>query len=608
MAILKQTNTNKPLTIDKFLGINLTKAGDTQLELGESGNMKNCYITKDYDLAKIEGYLQLFTLKYNKPIQGMWYGTLDNKLTFIFALNGSIYRLNDNYWLDDTLWGSFDDCVTNLGNLTDSLTNFFLFNNILYIINGYEYKKYIGTGTIQTVTGYIPKTYIGCKPSTGSGTAFEDINLLTGSKRVTFNGDTTSTYKLLEQNIDSIDFVKVDGVTKTITTHYTVNLTTGIITFTSGNIPAVGINNVEIEWTKGTGTRELVEKNRFAELFGEASDNRVFLYGHTDNINQRINSILADGIPSAEYFSATNIDLIGSSDFAITDIKQQQKSMLVFKENETYYSYYDIVNLDGVDIVNFPIYKINDTRGNLPYGQSQLLNNKIYTIDTTLINWTTTQIVDERNMKEIGIRIQRDLNNNDLSLAKTVDYQSKFEMWISIGKQVWIYNYLLDTFSRLTLEDEPTCWILIGSELYFGTTDGRIMKISENYITFNGVAIESHWEMNMFNFGTDYLTKSLTKAWITLASQTKSSCDIKFVTDSSITPTTESIDRSIITFGNVDFSNFTFTTNYNPKTFRLKLRAKKFTYLKLVLDSNEIDTSFVVLNFTLKTETGSETK
>jgi len=608
MAILKQTNTNKPLTLDKFLGINLTKAGDTQLELGQSGNMNNCYITKDYDLAKIEGYLQLFSSTYNKPIQGMWYGTLADKLTFIFALNGSIYRLNDDYWLNDETWDTFASAVTNLGNLTDDTTNFFLFNNILYIINGHEYKKYLGTGVIQTVTGYIPKIYIGCKPSTGSGTAFEDINMLIGSKRATFNGDTTDTYKLLEQNIDSIDFVKVDGVTKTLTTHYTVNLTTGIITFTAGNIPIVGINNVEIQWTKGTGTREIVEKNRFSELFGEASDNRVFLYGHTDSINQRINSTLADGIPSAEYFSATNLDLIGSSDFAITDIKQQQKSMIIFKENETYYSYYDIVNLDGVDIVSFPIYKINDTRGNLPLGQSQLLNNKIYTIDTTLINWTTTQLVDERNMKEIGTRIQRDLNNNDLSLAKTIDYQSKFEMWISIGKKVWIYNYLLDTFSRLTLEDEPTCWILIGSELYFGTTDGRIMKISEDYITFNGVAIESHWEMNMFNFGTDYLTKSLTKAWITLASQTKSSCDIKFVTDSNITPTTESIDRSIITFGNVDFSNFTFTTNYNPKTFRLKLRAKKFTYLKLVLDSNEIDTSFVVLNFTLKTETGSETK
>lgn len=33
--------------------------------------------------------------------------------------------------------------------------------------------------------------------------------------------------------------VKVDGVTKTLTTHYTVSATTGIVTFTMGNIPTL---------------------------------------------------------------------------------------------------------------------------------------------------------------------------------------------------------------------------------------------------------------------------------------------------------------------------------------------------------------------------------
>ncbi len=48
--------------------------------------------------------------------------------------------------------------------------------------------------------------------------------------------------------------IAVDGVTKTETTHYTVNYATGVVTFTAGNEPAVGVNNV----TAGFKFREKV--------------------------------------------------------------------------------------------------------------------------------------------------------------------------------------------------------------------------------------------------------------------------------------------------------------------------------------------------------------
>ena len=141
-------------------------------------------------------------------------------------------------------------------------------------------------------------------------------------------------------------------------------------------------------------------------------------------------------------------------------------------------------------------------------GQTQILDNDPFTIDTTLIKWYPTQTKDERNMKEIGARIQKDLNEYNLSKAKTVDFQNRFEMWIAIGKKVWIYNYKLDVFSRLELDHEPTCFLIINGELYFGTTTAKIMKFSKNYLTFNGKSIPSHWEMNMYDFGANHLMKN----------------------------------------------------------------------------------------------------
>jgi len=604
MAILK------PITVDKFLGLNMPKAGDTQLLLGESGNMTNCYITKDYDLAKIEGYLQLMTaVNATKPIQGMWQGNINGTYYYLFACNGHIYRFNDNYWLDDTTWGDWATNTIDLGTLTDAPTNFFAFGGSVYIQNGYEYKKWTGTGSIIDVIGYIPKVKVVTSPLSGAGTEYEKINLLIGKKRLTYKADSTAVYKLPESNIDSVDSVIVNGVVKTVTTHYVPNLATGIVTFTAGNFPTpvADEDEVQIYYTKGVGTRDIVLKNRFSFLFGQSTDTRVFMYGHTTQ-NQRIFSSLADGIPSAEYFTSTSIDLIGSSAFAITDLISQQTNFLVCKENETYYSYYDIVQLDGIDTVNFPIALINATRGSSAFSQGQLLNNDPYTIDTTLIRWTPTTIKDERNMKEMGARIQRDLNEYDLSKAKTIDRQNKFELWISIGKRVWIYNYKLDVFSRLLLDHEPTCFLIINGDIYFGTTVGKIMKLSDDYLTFNGKAIETHWEMNMYNFGADYLMKTLNKSWITFAVEGKTSADVKYVTNKNSDPQTESITYEVTTFNDLDFANFTFLTNYNPQAFRIKLKAKKFTYLKLVIDNISATTTFVVLNFTLQAETGGQVK
>jgi hypothetical protein len=50
------TNTDiKPYVIKKFLGLNLTSTGDTQILDGESGNMSNFVITDDKLTEKLGG-------------------------------------------------------------------------------------------------------------------------------------------------------------------------------------------------------------------------------------------------------------------------------------------------------------------------------------------------------------------------------------------------------------------------------------------------------------------------------------------------------------------------------------------------------------------------
>lgn len=169
-----------PLVINRFFGLNTARSGDTSISMGESGNMYNCYITQEYTIKKANGYLQLMgTAVTNKQIQGMWNGLIGGDEYFLFAKNGHIYSVTADLWKDFD--GTLTDQVTDLGTLTDAPTQFFAFDDKVYILNGTEYKSYDGT-TLADVAGYVPKIVIGAAPSTGAGTDFENLNMVNRQK------------------------------------------------------------------------------------------------------------------------------------------------------------------------------------------------------------------------------------------------------------------------------------------------------------------------------------------------------------------------------------------------------------------------------------------
>ena len=207
MASISTNESIHPVSITKFLGLNLSDTGDHQIKDGESGNMINFYITDDYKLRKIFGYKQL--LKLNTSIQGIYETNMNGINYVLYATNGHLYAVQSEYFTNEELWEEMSP--TDLGELTDDETTFFSFDEKVYVMNGHEYKVWDGE-TFKDVDGYIPKVMISTKPN-GSGTLYEQINLLTGKKHQTFNGDgTTKEYQLIEKQITSVDKVIVNTV------------------------------------------------------------------------------------------------------------------------------------------------------------------------------------------------------------------------------------------------------------------------------------------------------------------------------------------------------------------------------------------------------------
>lgn len=161
-------------------------------------------------------------------------------------------------------------------------SQYFIYQNLLYIKDGLNYLVYDGT-TLSDVVGYIPTTSISRKPS-GGGTIFENVNLLSDYRKNSFVADGTSkTFKCdVETFSSSTVKVWVNDVEKTI--GFTVNASTGSITFsTAPTAPLTdGQDNVIIQFEKiVSGYADRIKKCTLLATF----DDRVFFSGNQDYPN-----------------------------------------------------------------------------------------------------------------------------------------------------------------------------------------------------------------------------------------------------------------------------------------------------------------------------------
>ena len=609
------TNTEiSPFTVKAFLGLNLSTTGDTQLTDGESGNMTNFVITKDYKLRKCDGYKCVYD--FGHKITGLYEYKTGSANYLLIVSNGKLYKIPQSILDDDSTWGTLTPTL--IGSVGDYDTTFFSFDGKVYMLNGHSYMSYDGTNLVTSVTGYTPLVLFGCTPASGSGTEYDQINMINPQKHMTFNGNgSATTYQLAQKNIASVDKVIVNGTV--LSSGYSSNLTNGTVTFTTA--PSSGIDNVDIYWSKNDNTRSFIDKMKAGIVYGGNVDTKVFLYGNPDEQNRIRYSGTAGGAPSAEYFPATYQLDVGVKNFAVTDLTRQYDRLIATTNRpEAYTIGIDLIDVNGTSTPSVVTLPLNEVHGNIAFAQGQVINNNPVTIeDNQIIEWTSTSIRDERNMQIISDKILDDIADLDLSTAKTCDFQAKGQLWVAVADKIYIYGYLNDviklagktgrryTFSRIQLPVDSDLFQVIGDYMYMSTTTGKLMKFDKNYQDFDGTLINAHWEMNFSNFGASYLRKTMRKIWVTMQPQSHSSAEIGWITNKNECENPKVISYNMSVLDDADFANWSFKVSTNPQPFRLKLKAKKFTNLKITIDNDNTD-DCTILELAIKMETSGESK
>jgi len=249
---------------------------------------------------------------------------------------------------------------TLFGDMNEHKSEYFVFNNLLYVIDGKNYLVYDGKDIMPVVNYgdkhpvYVPTTYINIVPSGENadiGKEYEQRNILTPRFRHTFVADgTTREFYMNENNLDSIVSVKVYGAA---TTAYTTDLVNGKITFTTaptkpedtaradGSKYEQGYAGIEITASKTLKTIDGVTNNmsNIAELITKCTlcttyDGRVFCTGNPDYHNYVFfcgrNST---GYADPSYFGILNYVQDGVGMSPITGIMCVSDTLMVLKSD-----------------------------------------------------------------------------------------------------------------------------------------------------------------------------------------------------------------------------------------------------------------------------------
>ena len=572
MAQIKSNAQNKVLSNAKWRGLNENPDGDTKLKYGEASKMLNWKITKDNNLQIRPGYGLIADLG-TTPVLGLWNGYVSGVLMTLCSCGGYLYSLDLGTGVK-----------TEIGAVVGSFAHFFGFEGKCYLLTGSKYYCYDGT-TLSEVAGYRPLVSITNVPS-GGGTSLEQVNKLCGTRRCWFSPDGTATvFQLAETELTSIDYVKnlVTGENYP-TTAYTASIENGTVTFTTA--PAVGVNTIEIGWTFPTSYRSIVEAMRFSETYNGATDARVFIYGNGTN-KTFYSGLDYDGKPRADYFPDLNEIAVDSENTPVTALIRHYDSLLCFKSDSAYIIRYGTLTLaDSTITAAFYVTTLNRDIGNVALGQAALVKNQAVTLcGRSGYQWLLSSYGsrDERNAKCITDRVVSTLGGLDLKSALCFDYEYGTEYMISQGGKMVVYNYTSDAW-YVYGNIPATCFLAVGGRLYFGTSGGKLMRLSRDYRNDNGADIAATWESGAMDFGADFRLKYSTDVFVVIKPESGARMEVTAQSNRRSDNDVKVVSSGLATFAHVDFNHFSFATSRQSLTDRLHISMKTFTFYRFCLD------------------------
>jgi len=591
LASIKEDSAEQVYTLKKWMGIHESPDGDTKLAIGEAAAMDNWRVTRDGNIAKRPGSRQW--KDYGGPCMGVWSGFVGGHYMGLACANNKLWKFyEDGEWVDEEIGGM----------CTERRIGFIPYQENLYLLNGEEYLCFDGC-YLDNVGAYVPVVVIGLT-SEGEGTEYEQINKLTAKRRVWLSPDGTDVTWTMPEEVDTINYVKDRATLNDI--EYTRS--GNAITFSTA--PTAGVDTIEVEYSSPTSYRSQVEAMRFGELYTGVGDARILIYGDGSNAIFYSDCDM-DGNLRADYFPDLNVANIGANS-PVNSIVRHCNECLVFKSDSCYTLNDTTTQLSsGLTRLGFTVKNVNRSHGNSYCGEIVLReNDPIAMYNHEIYRWhsnntyTGAMSYDERQCERISDRVYSTCRKLDMKNAFVFDDDSESEVWFTDGDNILINNYACDawyTYSGMHLN----CLARVDEYLIGGDNVG-IRLISNSYTNDDTEKITAYWESGFIPFDKTYKRKFSAMTWVAMKQLSNGYLHVRIKTDRDQIDSKKDLQSIRSSFLSWNFNSFSFSTLANAKIVKLKLKAKKFVYYKLIFISDQANKSCLVTDFDiLVRETGN---
>lgn len=625
-------NGTKMFTIDQFLGVNEAMDGYTELKMGQASRMENFQITEGMNLALRPGVQRVDFAAERDPQQilGSWAGYITENSQEEHLCIVDFDGTQDRVWLyarkED---GHFtakhrQDNVLGLKTAENHMVKLFAFCGRLYIMSR-EKTVYYENGSFREEEPYIPLVVAGAAPA-GGGTNLENINLLTNMRRVSYSADGTSTAYVLPAEATGVTGIVIDNVSQDIT--QAGQFQAGSHAFQFKTAPVKGVGNVEITYSTDKSltdiSREAVLGMPLVEAYNGSTDTRLFV-GGKGNVCY-YTGVPNDGTVTPTYFPAlyeVAVDMTGAS---VTGLVRHYGKLMVFTRDGTYTIDYAPVTLSGGGTTaGFYLRPANREFGHDVVGQIQTVNNYPRSItENGIYEWrvTSKDYQSERYAVRISDMVKRTLKGADVSRIVTC----------SDALDKSYYVFLNDSDGTVLVNryglNQENVWFVYKGQRFRGVTnaftfgkDVVFTNDKEIFRLYNGVtkdaspepggqaeAIPAVWESGYMDFGADFQRKSSRQIYVSLLPDANTTVYVTAETDRRETYDEKAISQNLFTFDLIDFQNFSFLLNRVAKINRIRLKAKKFVYYKLIFRVHTPGARATILGCDLEVQYGAMAK
>ena len=591
-------------TVDRFLGINESGDGDTELKMGEASKMENFTITDEYNLALRPGIRRVDFNQERDPVPllAVWAGFLEERELLVMCdfADGKdrlfIYTKTD---ADNRRLIYRQDGALGLTTAEGAIVHIFSFNNYLYVMSNQKTVVF-EDGEFVEKQPYVPLVIAGASPS-GGGTALENINLLTPLRRMDFSSDGVATEYFLPMEAIGVESVTVDNVSLDVASAGNFDSVSRSYKFNAA--PAKGVGNVEFTYTTDPAiteeSRMQIVKCRFHEDYNGSTDTRLFVAGNGTNMCY-YTGVTQSGEATALYFPAMNEVAVDMSGSAITGLMRHYSKLLVFKNDSTYsISYEPVTLMDGATVAGFYLRPINREFGNEVMGQVQTVANYPRTIAKDgIYEWkiTSSYYRDERYARRISNMVEYSLAKADIHKIVTCDDDYRKNYYVFLNDEdgtVLVNRYELNkgetwcVYKSKLFRNVRYALIHSGDMIFCNETeafwlDDTLTKDVALVPGGEAMAIPAVWESGFMHFGADFRRKYSSEIYVSVKPASGSHIIVTAETDKRADYLEKELENNVFQWSNANFREWTFNTNDRPTINRVRLKVKKFIYYKLI--------------------------